>query len=53
MVIIRDIFCKFCINNICCDPKSEPSCRDCLDEWSQHMVLMRNKKNNHQIVPLI
>ena len=31
--------------NICCDPSSEPSRQDDSDEWSQHMVLMRNKKN--------
>ena len=31
--------------NICCDPSSEPSQRDGSDEGSQHMVLIRNKKN--------
>ena len=31
--------------NICCVPSSEPSQRDSSDEGSQHMVLMRNKKN--------
>ena len=31
--------------NICCDPSSEPSHRDGLDEGSQHIVSMRNKKN--------
>ena len=39
--------------NICCDPSSEPSRRDGSDEGSQHMVLMKNKKKYHQILPLI
>ena len=30
--------------NICCDPSSEPS-QGGSDEWSQHMVLMRKKKD--------
>ena len=34
-------------------PHSEPSQRDSSDEWSQHMVLMRNKKNYQQILPFI
>ena len=41
-----------------CNPSSEPSQSDGSqpegsDEGSQHMVLMRNKKNHHQIFPLI
>ena len=45
--------------NIRCDPSSEPSRpsepsnQDGSDEGLHHMVLMRNKKNNHQILPLI
>ena len=39
--------------NICYDPSSEPSRRDGSDEGSHHMVSMRNKKNYHQILPLI
>ena len=38
---------------LCCDPSSEPSCQDGSDEGSQQMVLMRIKKNYHQILPLI
>ena len=30
---------------MCYDPSSEPSRRDGSDEGSQHMVSMRNKKN--------
>ena len=52
-MIIRDNFCFFCINNIFCDPSSEPSQRDGSDEGSQHMVLMRYKKNYHQVLSLI
>ena len=51
-MIIRDNFCYFCIKT-CCDPSSEPSQQDGSDEGSQHMVLMRNKKNYPQILPLI
>ena len=53
--------------NICCDPSSEPSwqdgldeghniwfrCRDDSDEGSKYMVSIRNKKSYHQILPLI
>ena len=51
-MIIRD---KLLIlhKNICCDPSSEPSHRDSSDEGSHHMVLMKNKKDYHQIFPLI
>ena len=54
LVIIRDIFLIILHKNICCDPLSEPSHQDVLDEGSQHMVWMRisNKKNYHQILPL-
>ena len=38
---------------MCCDPASEPSQRDGSDEGSQHMVLMRNKKNYQQIIPYL
>ena len=31
---------------ICCDPSSDPSRRDGSHEGSQHMVSIRNKKNN-------
>ena len=34
-----------CHGNICCDPSSEPSCRDGSDEGSQHMFLCRINKN--------
>ena len=50
-MIIRDIFCLFCINVL--DPSSEPSRLDGSDEGSQHMVSMINKKYHHQILPLI
>ena len=43
---------KIYVENICCEPSSEPSHRDGSDEGSQHMVLMRNKKNYH-LLPLI
>ena len=33
-----------------CDPYSELSQRDSLDEGSQHMVAMRSTKNDHQIL---
>ena len=36
--------------NICCDPSSELSHQDHSDEGSQHVVLVRNKKNYHQIL---
>ena len=52
LVIIRENFCLILHINICCDPSSEPSQRDASDEWSQHMVSIRNKKNYHQILPL-
>ena len=47
---------------ICCYPSSEQSwdssdegsqCQDSSDEGSQHMVLMRNKKIYHQILPYL
>ena len=47
-MIISDDFCSFWIKTLCCDPSSEPSRRDVSDEGSQHMVLMRNKKNYHK-----
>ena len=31
--------------NIFCDPSLEPSCRDGSNEGSQHMFLLKNKKN--------
>ena len=34
-------------------PSSEPSQQDNSYEGSQHMVWMKNKKNYHQILPLI
>ena len=40
LVIIRDNLYK----NICCEPSSEPPQRDGSYEWSQHMILIRNKK---------
>ena len=49
-MIIRDIIGKFCIRNICCDPSSEPSCQDSLNEGSHHMVSTRNKKNYPSII---
>ena len=52
-MIIRDNILLFLLKNICCDPSSEPSQRDGSDEGSQRMVLMRNKKNYHQILLLI
>ena len=52
-MIIRDNILLILHKNIGCDPSSEPSRRDGSDEGSQHMVLMRNKKNYHQILPLI
>ena len=42
-MIIRDNFFLILHNNICCDPSSEPSCRDDSDKGSQHMVSLRNK----------
>ena len=39
--------------NISCDPSSELSHRDGSDEGSHHIISMRNKKNNNQILPLI
>ena len=53
LVIIMDNFCLFCIKRLCCHPSSELSRRGISDEGSQHMVSMRNKKNYHQILPLI
>ena len=53
LVIIRDNFFLILYKNLCCDPSSELSQRDSSDEGSQHMVLIRNKKNDHQILPLI
>ena len=35
------------------DPSFEPFLRDSSDEGSQPMVQMRNKKNYHQLLPLI
>ena len=52
-MLIRDNFSLILHKNVCCDLSSEPSRRDGSDEWSQHMVSMRNKKNYHQILPLI
>ena len=51
-MIIGDNFLLILLKNICCDPSSEPSQLDSSDEGSQHMVLMRNKENYHQIQPL-
>ena len=54
LVMIRNNFCEFCIiPNVVCNPSSKPSSRGSSDEVSQHMVSMRNKKNYHQIFPLI
>ena len=36
---------KFLHKNIFCDPSLEPSRRDGSNEGSQHMFLLRNKKN--------
>ena len=36
--------------SICCDPSSELSGQDVSDEGSQHMVSVRNKKNNPSII---
>ena len=41
-MIIRDNFFLFLIENICCDPSSEPSHRDRSVEGSQHVLSMRN-----------
>ena len=49
LVVIRDNFCKFWKKNIFCDPSSEPSRWDGSDEGSQHMVSLRNKKNNPEL----
>ena len=49
-MIIRDNFLLILHKNICCDPSSEPSCRDGSDEGSQHMVSMRNKENYPSII---
>ena len=37
---------------IYCDPSSEPSQQDGSEEGSRHMVLKRDKKNYHQILPV-
>ena len=44
----------FLIETICCDPSSEPSCRDSSDEGSQGIFLYRTKiiPNYHQILHL-
>ena len=47
-MIIRDNFSKFCIKTYVVTPHL-----NCLDEGSQHMVSLRNKKNYHQMLPLI
>ena len=52
-MIIRDNFMFILHKNICCDPPFELSQQDGSDEGSQHLVLMRNKKNHHQILSLI
>ena len=51
-MIIRNDFLLILHKDVCCDPSSEPS-RDGSDEGSQHMCLMRNKKNYHKVLPLI
>ena len=53
LVIARDNFRFFLHKNICCDPSSELFRQDDSDEGSQHMVLMRNMENYHQILLLI
>ena len=52
-MIIRDNFLLILHENICCDPLSESARREGSDEGSVHMVSRRNKKNYHQILPLI
>ena len=52
LVVIWD-FLLILHKNIRCELLSEPYRRDGSDEGSQHIVLMRNKKNYHQILPLI
>ena len=44
-MIIRDNFLLILQKTLCCDPSSDPSREDGLDEGSQHMLSMRNKKN--------
>ena len=41
------------LKNICCDPSSELAGQDGLDEGLQHMDSMINKKDYHQILPVI
>ena len=53
LVIIRDIVLLILHKNVCCDSSSELSQQDGTDEGSQHIALMRNRKNYHQILPLI
>ena len=45
MMRIEGYFFLFLIENICCDPSSEPSRRDGSDEGSQLMFLRRMNKN--------
>ena len=56
-MIIRENFCYLFLlilyKIICCDPSSEPSRGDGSDEGSQPMVLLRNKRKNCHILPLI
>ena len=49
-MLIRDNILLILHKNINCDLSSEPSRRDGSDEVSQHMVLMRNKKNCPSII---
>ena len=44
-MITEGYFDFFLIENICCDPSSELSCRDNSDEGSQHKFLCRIDKN--------
>ena len=56
-MIIIDKFCLFCIktdvvtSHLNC--LAETVQMNVSDEGSQHMVTMRNKKNYHQVLPLI
>ena len=44
-MILKDNFFFFFIETLCCDPSSEPSHQDGLDDGSQHMFLCRINKN--------
>ena len=52
LVIIRNNYCQFCTKTYVVTLLSEPSRCDGSDEGSQHMVSMRNKKSNPQILLL-